>query len=89
MPVLCCILNYLCTDMSQIVRDSSNMAQPIVAVTIQYRLNVFAFGDENSSNLALQDQALALDWVQSHIADFGGDPVSPTPNHDLNQPEAC
>ncbi|KAF9871486.1 FAD binding domain-containing protein [Colletotrichum karsti] len=66
-------------DMSQIVSDSSNMGQPIIAVAIQYRLNIFAFGDENTSaNLALQDQALALNWVQAHIAGFGGDPEAVT-----------
>lgn len=53
------------------------MGLPIIAVAIQYRLNIFAFGDDDSSvNLALKDQALALQWVQRHVAAFGGDPVS-------------
>lgn len=64
------------TDMTRLVADSSDLGRPIVAVTIQYRLNVFAFGDDDSpANLALQDQSLALEWVQKHIGGFGGDPV--------------
>ncbi|KAF5243541.1 hypothetical protein FANTH_8120 [Fusarium anthophilum] len=40
-----------------------------------YRLNVFALGNgQGPPNLALRDQELALQWVQEHIAGFGGDP---------------
>lgn len=51
----------------------------IVLVTINYRLNAFGFmslGNEQgySGNMGLQDQQLALRWVQRHIAQFGGDP---------------
>ncbi|KAK2006318.1 carboxylesterase [Colletotrichum eremochloae] len=64
-------------DGTQIVEDSISQGKPIVVVTVQYRLNVFAFGDETSSkNLALKDQALALNWVRNHIAGFGGNPDS-------------
>ncbi|KAM5353442.1 hypothetical protein ACJ41O_000092 [Fusarium nematophilum] len=49
--------------------------RPIIIVTINYRLNIFAFGDgEGERNLALQDQQLALEWVSKNIQDFGGDP---------------
>ncbi|KAI8299183.1 Lipase 1 [Colletotrichum sp. SAR11_59] len=59
----------------EIVEDSVRMGLPIIVVAIQYRLNIFAFGDDDSSvNLALKDQALALQWVQRHVAAFGGDP---------------
>ncbi|WQF77494.1 Putative carboxylesterase, type B, carboxylesterase type B, active, alpha/Beta hydrolase [Colletotrichum destructivum] len=62
-------------DATGLVEASANWAKPIVFVTVQYRLNIFAFGDGNSSrNLALKDQALALSWVRSHISSFGGDP---------------
>lgn len=62
--------------MTKIVADSARLGKPIIAVSIQYRLNIFGFGDESSaSNLALKDQRLALEWVQSHISGFGGDPV--------------
>lgn len=57
------------------------MDKPIIAVTLNYRLNMFAFGDHSSSrNLALKDQRHALEYVQRHIAGFGGDPVAP-PEH--------
>ncbi|KAH6990071.1 Alpha/Beta hydrolase protein [Ilyonectria destructans] len=62
-------------DMAIIVGDSSRLEKPILAVSIQYRLNIFGVGDEKSSkNLALRDQELALQWVQKHISGFGGDP---------------
>lgn len=55
----------------------------IVCVTVAYRLGIFGFlnfgpllGDayRGSANNALRDLLLALQWVQQHIADFGGDP---------------
>ncbi|OHE99046.1 carboxylesterase [Colletotrichum orchidophilum] len=59
----------------RIVEDSLLLANPVIVVTVQYRLNIFAFGDESSpGNLALKDQSLALSWVKDHISDFGGDP---------------
>lgn len=63
-------------DMTQIVTDSVDSQKPIIIVSVQYRLNIFAFGGgDGNINMALRDQALALDWVQEHIAGFGGDPV--------------
>ncbi|KAL2691441.1 hypothetical protein Neosp_001826 [[Neocosmospora] mangrovei] len=55
------------------------MAEPIIAVTINYRLNMFAFGDYTSErNLALRDQQRALEFVKKHISGFGGDPENIT-----------
>jgi hypothetical protein len=72
------VLNHIPIDMTTIVTDSVRMGMPIIAVSVQYRLNVFALGSENGPpNLALRDQELALDWVQDRIAGFGGDPVLP------------
>lgn len=63
--------------MTSIVSDALSLGKPIIAVSVQYRLNIFAFGDDASArNLALQDQSLALEWVWNHIRDFGGDPVT-------------
>eukprot|EP01094_Clydonella_sp_ATCC50884_P029151 TRINITY_DN902_c0_g1_i1.p1 TRINITY_DN902_c0_g1~~TRINITY_DN902_c0_g1_i1.p1 ORF type:complete len:581 (-),score=196.02 TRINITY_DN902_c0_g1_i1:404-1963(-) len=51
-------------------------AVPVVVVTINYRLGVFAYltleGVER--NVGLLDQRAALKWVQANIAAFGGDP---------------
>ncbi|EWZ85781.1 hypothetical protein FOWG_10876 [Fusarium oxysporum f. sp. lycopersici MN25] len=61
--------------MSKIVADSIRLGKPIIAVSVQYRLNVFALGNGGGPpNLALRDQELALQWVQDHISGFGGDP---------------
>ncbi|KAJ6491458.1 alpha/beta-hydrolase [Mycena vulgaris] len=56
----------------------------VVAVAIQYRLGVFGFlpgkeiKDGGDLNAGLLDQNFALQWVQKHIASFGGDPTSVT-----------
>ncbi|KAA1475621.1 alpha/beta-hydrolase [Dentipellis sp. KUC8613] len=53
----------------------------LVSVSIQYRLGVFGFlgGSEvkngGALNAGLLDQEFALQWVQTHIASFGGDPT--------------
>ncbi|KAH7028149.1 Alpha/Beta hydrolase protein [Microdochium trichocladiopsis] len=66
-------------DMTKIVSDSARLGAPIIAVSVQYRLNVFAHGDDKASkNLALSDQDLAIQWVHKHIAGFGGDPENIT-----------
>lgn len=48
----------------------------MIFVSINYRLNIFSFGDGKEKNLALKDQRLGIDWVRKNIASFGGDPVS-------------
>ncbi|KAJ4024922.1 hypothetical protein NW752_002376 [Fusarium irregulare] len=66
-------------DMTTIVADSARFGTPIIAVSIQYRLNVFAVGSKpGPPNLALRDQELALHWIQDHIAGFNGDPQKVT-----------
>ncbi|EIW83635.1 alpha beta-hydrolase [Coniophora puteana RWD-64-598 SS2] len=57
----------------------------VVVVVIQYRLGVFGFlsGNEvveggGALNAGLLDQTFALQWVQDHIAKFGGDPAKVT-----------
>eukprot|EP00438_Fugacium_kawagutii_P000239 Skav212284 [mRNA] locus=scaffold732:379434:380156:- [translate_table: standard] len=61
---------------------------PALLVTFNYRLNVFGFlgSDElrsrdplrSTGNYGLQDQRMALRWVQENIAAFGGDPKKVT-----------
>jgi len=50
------------------------MDYPVVLVTFNYRVGPFGF----FSNYGLLDQVLALRWVQSNIAAFGGDPTTVT-----------
>ncbi len=69
--------------------DGEAMARKgIVALTVNYRLNVFGFFSHPeltqesprhaSGNQGLLDQAAALRWVQENIAAFGGDPKKVT-----------
>ena len=65
--------------------DGENMARHgIVAVTLNYRLNIFGFfvhpelakesPHHAAGNYGLLDQVAALRWVQKNIEAFGGDP---------------
>lgn len=69
--------------------DGESMASKgIVAVSINYRLNIFGFYSHPeltresphhaSGNYGLLDQVAALQWVQRNIAAFGGDPKKVT-----------
>jgi carboxylesterase type B len=65
------------TDPGRIVSDSVKLDKDLIMVSINYRLNIFAFGDGSGErNLALRDQEIAITWVKKHIAGFGGDSVS-------------
>ena len=62
--------------MTRIVADSIKAENPMIVVYVNYRLNIFAFGDGHTGiNNALRDQRCAIDWVNLHIAGFGGDKV--------------
>ena len=65
--------------------DGESMArQGVVAVSLNYRTNIFGFfvhpeltresPHKASGNYGLLDQVAALRWVQKNIAAFGGDP---------------
>ncbi|QNL50188.1 carboxylesterase family protein [Olivibacter sp. SDN3] len=75
----------LAGDSSEPRYDGESMARNgIVAVTVNYRLNIFGFfahpdltresPNRASGNYGLMDQYAALKWVQDNIAAFGGDP---------------
>ena len=60
----------------------TNQMDEVILVTINYRLGVLGFLSlENEiapGNLGLRDQNLALQWVNKHISNFGGDPSKVT-----------
>lgn len=61
--------------------DGSAFARDgVVLVSINYRLGVFGFLpiDGAPTNLGMRDQIAALQWVQSNITAFGGDPDNVT-----------
>ena len=62
--------------------DGQSLSQQgIVVVSLNYRLGILGFlatTDGLEGNFALQDQRLALQWVQRNIASFGGDPTRVT-----------
>ena len=62
-------------DAGPLVAQSIELGKPIVLVQINYRLNIFGFGDGDTEvNLSLEDQHTALKWIKQNIASFGGDP---------------
>lgn len=76
---------FIAGDGSEPRYDGAQMARRgIVAVTANYRLNIFGFfahpelsaesPHHCSGNYGLLDQHAALRWVQENIAAFGGDP---------------
>ncbi|WP_157579271.1 carboxylesterase/lipase family protein [Spirosoma montaniterrae] len=76
---------FMAGDGSEPRYDGESMAKRgIVALTVNYRLNVFGFmahpeltkesPNKASGNYGLLDQSAALRWVQQNIAAFGGDP---------------
>ncbi|KAH7159431.1 Alpha/Beta hydrolase protein [Dactylonectria estremocensis] len=67
-------------NVSFLVERSVQLQQPIIGVSINYRLAGWGWlhSDEvvaeGSTNVGLRDQRLALHWVKENIAAFGGDP---------------
>lgn len=70
--------------MSYIVQQSVAIDKPIIGISINYRMAAFGFINSAEveaagvQNLGLRDQRLALQWVNKHIASFGGDPSKVT-----------
>ncbi|OCH92512.1 carotenoid ester lipase precursor [Obba rivulosa] len=66
---------------STIVERSIELGEPIVFVSINYRLSAYGFlasqeiKDAGVTNLGLRDQREALKWVQNYVHAFGGDPA--------------
>lgn len=70
-------------DLSGLLAATSH-SNPLVAVSLQYRLGAFGFlaskevRRRGQLNAGLLDQRAALQWVQRHIGAFGGDPARVT-----------
>ncbi|CAA7261545.1 unnamed protein product [Cyclocybe aegerita] len=71
-------------DGGVIVDRSLELSQPVVYVSMNYRLTGFGFlaskevKDAGVGNLGLHDQRQALRWVNKYISQFGGDPSKVT-----------
>ncbi|KAF7366360.1 Carboxylic ester hydrolase [Mycena sanguinolenta] len=69
---------------SSLVARSVSRGTPIIYVSFSYRLGPLGFPQSSAAasqgilNLGLRDQILALEWVQSNIVSFGGDPSKVT-----------
>jgi len=71
-------------DGGVIVDRSILLGEPVVYVSMNYRVSAFGFlagkevKDAGVGNLGLQDQREALRWIQKYIGAFGGDPTKVT-----------
>ncbi|KZV65482.1 alpha/beta-hydrolase [Peniophora sp. CONT] len=69
---------------SAIVERSLQLDQPVVYVSVNYRLSALGFAgsaevrEAGIGNLGLQDQRQGLRWVQQYVSAFGGDPSKVT-----------
>ncbi|KAF2707723.1 alpha/beta-hydrolase [Pleomassaria siparia CBS 279.74] len=65
-------------DLAKFVERSVQIGNPIIAVSIDYRIGIFGFlaSEELGNaegNLGFKDLVLAFRWVKKHIHGFGGD----------------
>ncbi|KAI0754517.1 carotenoid ester lipase precursor [Daedaleopsis nitida] len=71
-------------DGGVIVKRSIQLGEPVVYVSMNYRVSAYGFlasqevKEAGVGNLGLQDQRLALRWIQKYISAFGGDPTKVT-----------
>lgn len=71
-------------DGSSIVERSIELNEPVIYVSMNYRVAGLGFLASQEvqaagvGNLGLQDQREALRWVQKYISNFGGDPTKVT-----------
>ncbi|KAJ5756082.1 carboxylesterase [Penicillium manginii] len=71
-------------DPTSLINGAGQKGYPVIYVAMNYRVGIFGFAatqtlnESRSLNAGLRDQRLALEWVQEHIASFGGDPDNVT-----------
>ncbi|KAJ7366220.1 carotenoid ester lipase precursor [Mycena albidolilacea] len=71
-------------DGTTIVQRSIAMGEPVIYVSMNYRVSAFGFLASKEvraagvGNLGLQDQRQAFRWIQKYITAFGGDPTKVT-----------
>ncbi|KAI0823990.1 carotenoid ester lipase precursor [Trametes gibbosa] len=71
-------------DGGSIVSRSVKLGEPVIYVSMNYRVSAYGFLASKEvkaagvGNLGLQDQRLALQWIQKYISAFGGDPSKVT-----------
>ncbi|RXG46620.1 hypothetical protein VDGE_08149 [Verticillium dahliae] len=69
-------------NLVKFVRHSLDHGNPIIGVSINYRVGIFGFLASAQAglrgNYGLKDQACAFRWIQQNIGEFGGDPGSIT-----------
>ncbi|KAI0642945.1 carotenoid ester lipase precursor [Trametes meyenii] len=71
-------------DGGSIVSRSIKLGEPVIYVSMNYRVSAYGFlaskevKEAGVGNLGLQDQRLALQWIQKYISAFGGDPTKVT-----------
>ncbi|KAI0791004.1 carotenoid ester lipase precursor [Abortiporus biennis] len=67
-------------DGAVIVNRSVALSEPVIYVSMNYRVTAFGFlaskevKEAGVGNIGLQDQRQALRWIQKYIKAFGGDP---------------
>ncbi|KAJ7727778.1 extracellular triacylglycerol lipase precursor [Mycena metata] len=63
---------------SSLVKQSISRGTPVIYVSFNYRLGPLGFAqgreaaESNALNRGLRDQLTALQWIQDHVASFGG-----------------
>lgn len=74
----------LAYEPGQLISNAVQKGYPVLYVAMNYRVSVFGFAASDalnatgSLNAGLLDQRLGLNWIQKHIAAFGGDPDNVT-----------
>ncbi|VDB87929.1 unnamed protein product [Peniophora sp. CBMAI 1063] len=69
---------------TELVIRSQQLGEPVIYIAVNYRLSALGFAgsaevrEAGIGNLGLQDQRMALHWIQKYIGAIGGDPSKVT-----------